>query len=92
MPQIFKVGAYWLYFWSNENIPLEPVHFHISEGSPSSNATKVWITKHGKCYLCNNNSHIPNKILNNIIDIAEARSDEIIEKWIEYFGEISYFC
>jgi len=25
MPQVFKIGAYWVYFWSNENIPLEPI-------------------------------------------------------------------
>ena len=45
MPQIFKVGSYCIYFWSNENDPLEPIHVHISKGTPTSNATKVWITK-----------------------------------------------
>ena len=49
MPQVFKVGSYWVYFWTNEGDPLEPIHVHISEGSPSPNATKVWITKSGKC-------------------------------------------
>ena len=24
MPQVFKVGSYWVYFWANENEPLEP--------------------------------------------------------------------
>jgi len=24
MPQVFKIGPYWVYFWSNENDPLEP--------------------------------------------------------------------
>ena len=56
MPQVFKVGSYWVYFWTNENDPLEPVHVHISQGSPQANATKVWITRNGKCYLANNNS------------------------------------
>ena len=23
MPQVFKVGSYWVYFWANENDPLE---------------------------------------------------------------------
>ena len=44
MPQVFKIGAYWVYFWSNENDPLEPVHVHVSEGKPTKNATKIWIT------------------------------------------------
>ena len=92
MPQIFKVGSYCIYFQSNENDPLEPIHVHISKGTPTSNATKVWITKSGKCFLCNNNSKIPQKILNNIIRIIEARSHEIISKWYEHFGEIRFFC
>ena len=28
MPQIFRIGPYIVYFWSNENEPLEPVHVH----------------------------------------------------------------
>ena len=49
MPQVFKIGPYWVYFWANESDPLEPVHVHVAEGAPSANATKVWITKAGKC-------------------------------------------
>ena len=52
MPQVFKIGPYWVYFWANEGDPLEPVHVHVAEGAPSANATKVWITKAGKCLLC----------------------------------------
>lgn len=37
MPQIFKVGNYIIYFWSNENDPLEPIHVHVSEGVPQEN-------------------------------------------------------
>ena len=92
MPQVFKIGPYWVYFWSNENIPTEPVHVHISKGSPTAKATKVWITKTGKCLLCNNNSHIPQVALNNILRMIEARSKEVVEKWYDYFGEIKYYC
>ncbi|MCD8090023.1 MAG: DUF4160 domain-containing protein [Clostridiales bacterium] len=92
MPQIFKVGSYWVYFWSNENKPLEPVHVHISQGSPAENATKVWITKAGKCILCNNNSRIQKNILKNIMRIIEARSSEVIGKWYSHFGEVRFYC
>ena len=44
MPQIFRVGPYSIYFWSNENNLLEPIHVHIAEGKATANATKVWIT------------------------------------------------
>lgn len=92
MPQVFKVGSYWVYFWANENDPLEPIHVHVSQGVPIGSATKVWITKAGKAYLCHNNSKIPARVLRNIMSIIEARSYEIIEKWIGFFGEIRYFC
>lgn len=92
MPQIFRIGSYIIYFWSNENNPLEPVHVHIAEGKASANATKIWITSSGKALLCNNNSRIPKKILNNMIRYIEANSGIIINKWYEQFGEIQYYC
>ena len=92
MPQVFKIGSYWVYFWSNEGIPIEPVHVHISEGAPSENTTKVWITASGKCLLANNNSNIPPKILRNMMRVIEARSEEVIQKWISFFGAAVYYC
>ena len=92
MPQVFKIGSFWVYFWTNENKPLEPIHVHISEGKPVQNATKVWITEAGKTLLANNNSNIPAVTLRNIMRILETRSNEIISKWEKYFGEIKYYC
>ena len=34
MPQVFKIAGYTVYFWVNENDPLEPVHVHIAKGVP----------------------------------------------------------
>jgi hypothetical protein len=92
MPQIFKVGSYWVYFWSDESKPLEPIHVHISEGKPIVNGTKIWITKTGKCLVAHNKSKIPERTLNNIIRIIEARSNDIINQWYKYFGQIRYYC
>ena len=92
MPQVFKVGSYLIYFWANEGFPLEPIHVHIAEGVPSENATKVWLTKSGKCILCHNKSKIPQKTLKNIIEIIEARNNDIINRWSTFFGEITYYC
>ena len=92
MPQIFKIGSYWVYFWANENDPLEPIHVHVSEESPTGNATKIWITKAGRCLLCNNNSKIPPRVLSNIMAIIEARASEVIMKWQNLFGEVHYYC
>ena len=92
MPQIFRMGEYWIYFWTNESKPLEPIHVHIAKGSPTANSTKIWITSTGKCLLCNNNSCIPSHTLRNIMRMIEARSEDVISKWMDYFGEIHYFC
>ena len=92
MPQVFRIGPYWVYFWANESKPLEPVHVHVAKGAPIANATKIWITQSGKCYLCNNNSKIPSHTLRNIMRIIESRNNDIIKLWNEYFGEIHYFC
>ncbi len=92
MPQIFKIGSYIVYFWSNENEPLEPVHVHIAEGKATANATKLWITSTGKALLCNNNSQIPIQDLRSIIRVIEANSNDIINRWSNHFGEIRYYC
>ena len=72
MPQVFKIGSFWVYFWANENKPIEPIHVHVSKGKPTSNTTKFWITKSGKCLLANNNSDYDSKTLNYLSKAIEA--------------------
>lgn len=92
MPQVFKIGSYIVYFWVNENDPLEPVHVHVAQGVPTENGTKIWITQKGKALLCHNSSKIPSVKLHYIMDIVEARSSYICNKWLDIFGQISYYC
>jgi len=91
MPQVFKIGSYWVFFWANENDPPEPVHVHVAQGKPAANATKIWITQSGKCLLANNNSRIQERTLRNIMRIIEARNEEVIQKWKDYFGETEFY-
>lgn len=83
MPQVFKIGAYLVYFWINEGMPLEPIHVHIAEGTPISNGTKIWITQSGRCLLANNASKIPERKLRIMMDVIEARHSEIEELWLK---------
>lgn len=48
MPQVFKIGSFHVYFWSDEGMPLEPVNVHVSKGPPTKDATEIWITKKRK--------------------------------------------
>nr|WP_325199314.1 hypothetical protein [uncultured Oscillibacter sp.] len=50
------------------------------------------MTRAGKCLLCNNASKIPERVLRNIMRIIEARSSEVVEKWVDFFGEATYYC
>ena len=90
MPRLFKIGSYCVFFWSNENDPLETIHVHVCEGAPRENATKIWITKAGKCVLAPKESEINPFVLRNLMRIIEARSSEIQSKWLAYFGSVSY--
>ena len=92
MPQIFRIGPYLIYFRADENDPLEPVHVHVSQGVPSGHSTKIWITKSGHCLVANNNSNIPKRTLNYVVKIIEARHNEILSKWNDFFGKITYYC
>ena len=92
MPQIFSIGGYVVYFWSDEGEPSEPVHVHVTQGRPQKNGTKIWITKTLHCLVSNNNSKIPEHTLNNIIEIIENRAFEIVSEWQTRFGELKFYC
>lgn len=92
MPQLFKVGKFIVFFWSNEGLPEEPIHVHIAEGRPSPNATKLWITRNGKTLIANNNSRIKEKELRMLQRIIEANSGKIIQEWKEHFETLRFFC
>ena len=92
MPQVLKIEPYTVYFWSNENGPLEPVYVHIAEGRAAPDATKVWITSKGKALICNNKSGIPDRILGKLLRVIEANSAKIVEEWEKHFDEINFFC
>ena len=61
-------------------------HVHISKGNPCSNATKVWLTKGGGCFIANNNGRIPEtdfrkilKLIKKIIFISFQKGRIIME-------------
>lgn len=92
MPSLFRIGPYLVFFWSNENY--EPIHVHIGKGKPVPNATKVWLTKAGGCIVANNSSKIPERELNEILEIVAAQYLLICEEWKNHFKteEIKFFC
>lgn len=90
MPNFITVFGYHIYFWSNENKPIEPVHVHISK-NPTSNATKYWINEDGSIEQENNNSQIPNNDLKKLEKVIKLYSDNIVSEWEKFFNTIAIF-
>ena len=92
MPNLFRVGNYLVFFWSNENG--EPIHVHITDSKPSANSTKIWITQAGGCVVANNASRIPQHELNKLLEIISAQFFLICRRWKEHWkvDEIKFFC
>ena len=81
--------GYIIYFWTNEEKPLEPIHVHVSKGKPIQNATKIWITKEG-IKLENNNSNIPKNDLKKIMQYITANREAVIAEWMARFESGSF--
>ena len=92
LPNLFTIEGYKVYFWSNELN--EPIHVHISKGTPTENATKVWITSAGGCIVQANGSRIPQKELSELLEVISAQFFYICRKWKEHFAvdEIKFYC
>ena len=86
------VSGYVVYFWSNEQG--EPIHVHISKGTPSPNATKIWLTKTGGCIVADNKSKISSKELNELMEFISAQFFWICAKWKQFFvtDTIQFYC
>ena len=92
LPKLFMVSGYAVYFWSVEND--EPIHVHVSKGKQTPNATKIWLTKSGRCILASNGSKISNKELNELMEFISAQFFLICAKWKQTFviDEIKFYC
>lgn len=84
MPKIMEILGYFIYFWSNEGQPSEPIHVHISK-TPNKNGTKVWIKSNGTVQLEHNKSQIPPKELKRILKTLADYHDVVIHEWKNFF-------
>ena len=75
VPTILKIGRYVV---------------HVSVRRAGSNATRLWITSSGEVLVDNNNSKIPEKDLNGIIDVIKNNIPDIEDAWFKRFGEIRH--
>lgn len=91
MPTIFKLMKYRFYFWSNEDVPTEPIHIHFTEGNPSANAPKIWILKNGDVEIDESDAkNISRSDLNKILTAVRDNRQLIVNEWLTRFGELRY--
>lgn len=92
MPSLFIVSGYKVFFWSNENG--EPIHVHVCKGVPTSNATKIWLTKSGGCIVASNGSNISKKELSELMEFISAQFFMICSEWKKFFvvENIKFYC
>ena len=79
MPQIFRIGSYIVYIWSDEGLPTEPIHVHVIKGNVHAKFTicpVIMVENHGL-----KPSEV--KLIMRII----ADNEEIIaEHWNKFFN------
>jgi len=92
LPKLYRFGRYSIFFWSNED--MEPIHVHICVGKLTSNATKVWLTRNGRCILAHNKGKIPPEDLNQIFETIEDNFFLIYSEWKSHFktDNIKFFA
>lgn len=90
MPKCFEAFGYIIFFWSNENDPLEPVHVHVGKRI-GPGCTKIWILSDGSAEIQSNGSRIPQGDLRKVRRVVESYADVIVRQWEGYFGEEATF-
>ena len=89
MPSIFDFLGYKFYFWSNEGVPLEPVHVHFTKGSPAKGDPKAYLLE-DKSIVFSDENKVSKKDLSRIKNIIITNYDLITEEWYNRFNEISF--
>lgn len=96
MPSIFNAFGYSVYFWINEGNPLEPIHIHVSKGSPNSNAPKFWLTTSG-AFIPDRTDYNNFRDLQRVVEkfVNQGGVDILKNEWLLRFNlsdaEIKYF-
>lgn len=92
MPNILRIGGYYVFFWTNDKN--EPVHVHVAKRHKKGKSTKLWLTKSGSCLKANNDSRIPKQDLTVIMRVVELNHDLICQKWKKLFAQkdLKFYC
>ena len=73
---------------------MNPYTFIFQKESQLPIQLKYGLTKSGGCVVANNNSKIPNKELNAILEIISSNYFKIVSEWKIYFDkkDVKFYC
>ena len=80
MPTVMRVGAFRLFFFSNEGNPREPVHIHVRRGSALA---KFWLHP----VRLADSYGFDSRTLAYLADVIDDNAMAIERAWDEHFGE-----
>lgn len=80
MPVVFRYKGYRFFFYSNEGVPLEPLHIHVRRGS---SVAKLWLEPMPEVA---ESYGLSARELRELIDVAVDHEEEIKRYWDEHFG------
>lgn len=81
MPNLFRIGAFRVFFYSAEGDPREPVHVHARSGRRE---VKLWVDPTVR--LASNNG-VTKAELKRIEQVVNDRADEIRRAWNDHFAD-----
>ncbi|MBO7127241.1 DUF4160 domain-containing protein [bacterium] len=84
MPEFLRAAGFKIYFWSNEKN--EPIHFHITQGNPTENDTKIWVLSSGSFQLAHNKGRVSEKDLSRIFSAMQIYYFEFVNFWKDFHG------
>ncbi|MFY1026525.1 hypothetical protein CFY87_00345 [Actinobacillus seminis] len=79
MPIVLTYRGYKIYFYSNEGLPLEPVHVHIDKAGKTA---KVWLNPISVAYVYGFSS----KEIKEICNYLQKYEHFIVEVWNDFFN------
>jgi len=79
MPVIFRLRGFKFFFYSNEGMPLEPVHVHVEKDNTEA---KFWLFP--DVHLAYNDGYDA-RTLRELLGIVESNKDRIERAWNEFF-------
>lgn len=80
MPLVFRWNGYRFHFFSNEGVPREPVHIHVTRAGAKA---KFWLFP--EVELAYNRGYDA-RTVKRLQEVLEQRRGEIEEFWNDYFA------